>query len=292
MSNVSSPYLPPLEAPVNAPPRRVVSLVPCVTESLYDLGVGERLVGATDRCVRPAAQVERLVRVGAPGLLDVPRVISLAPDLVIASREDNRREDIEALQAAGLAVWEVFPHTVRDAFNLLWNIMHVFDSPGMVERVRAMEWTCDWLERMHEDVERLPRVFAPIVLEPLMTFGTGTYAHDVLRVCGGWNVFSVRDGQPPPTSDEDGAMSRSDSGYPLVTLEEVQALQPDVVLLPNAGSGAAESRAAWFAQMDIPAARSGRIHTIDETLLTWHGTRIAHAFETLPALLDNAQEMV
>lgn len=289
-----SSYLPPLEAPVHAPPRRVVSLVPCVTESLCDLGVGDRLAGVTDRCVRPAAQVERLVRVGAPRSLDVARVIALVPDLVIASREENRHEDIEALQAAGLAVWDVLPHTVRDSFNVLWNIMHVFDAPGMVERVRAVEWTCDWLERMHEDVERLPRVLALTGVDPLMTFSAGAYAHDVLRVCGGWNVFAAstwNDAQHPALPGE-ASMTDSDRRYPLVTLEDVQALQPEVVLLPDSGPGATETQAAWFAQMDIPAARSGRIHAIDETLLTWHGTRIAHAFETLPALLDNAQEMV
>ena len=61
----------------------------------------------------------------------------MQPDLVIVNQEENRREDAEALQAAGIPVWVTFPRTVREAFNLLWSIMDVFDEPRMVERVRV-----------------------------------------------------------------------------------------------------------------------------------------------------------
>lgn len=290
MSDLPSSYLPPLESPVTVPPRRVVSLVPGVTESLFDLGVGDRLVGVTEQCVRPPAQVARLACVGAVQQADVVRVIALRPDLVIAHRDENRPEDIAALQAAGLPVWVTCSQTVRDTFNLLWNIMHVFDAPGMVERVRVVEWTCDWLERMHEDVDRLPRVFVATGWEPLRTISASSYAHDVLRVCGGWNVFA---GREPALAEGDSPMVQAcEARYPQVALGDVLALQPDVVLLPDAPYAFREQEAEVFAQMDIPAARSGRIHAIDGSLLTWQGTRIAHAFETLPMLLDNAQEMV
>ena len=90
----------------------------------------------TDYCVYPEAEVAALPRIGGTKNPDVARIIALQPDLVIVNQEENRKEDAEALQAAGIPVWVTFPRTVRDAFNLLWAIMDLFDEPSMVERVR------------------------------------------------------------------------------------------------------------------------------------------------------------
>jgi ABC-type Fe3+-hydroxamate transport system substrate-binding protein len=257
-----------MEAPVSVPPRRVVSLVPSVTESLFELGVGGRLIAITDYCAHPADQVGRLPRIGGTKNPDVARIIALQPDLVIANQEENRQADALALQAAGIPVWVTFPKTVRDAFNLLWNIMYVFDEPSMVERIRSAEWLCDWLERMEQPE---CRVFAPIWYEPLMTFNADTFAHDLLRVCGGMNVFAGREAR-----------------YPQVTLAEVEAAQPDVILLPSEPFAFDESHLPAFAALNVPAARHGRIRLVDGSLLTWHGTRIARALNALPNLLCSA----
>src|SRR5215216_588354 len=117
------------EAPISHAPQRVVSLVPSVTESLFELGMGNSLVGITDYCVHPEQEVARLPRVGGTKNPDLARIIALQPDLVIVNQEENRKEDAEALKAAGIAVWVTFPRTVREAFNLLWAIMDLFDEP-------------------------------------------------------------------------------------------------------------------------------------------------------------------
>ena len=135
-----------LESPVSQPPRRVVSLVPSMTESLFDLNLGDRLVGITDYCIYPAAGVARLPRVGGTKNPDLQAIIDLAPDMVIANQEENRKEDVAALQAAGIPVWVTFPRTVREALNLLWSVMYIFDETSMVPRVRLIEQTCDWVE--------------------------------------------------------------------------------------------------------------------------------------------------
>src|SRR5690606_7731843 len=103
----------------------------------------------------------------------------------------------------------------------------------------------------------------------LMTFSANTYMHDLLYVCGARGAFSDRDGR-----------------YPRVTFEEVEASQPDIVLLPSEPYEFGNAHVSQFASLDIPAARHGRIHLIDGALLTWHGTRIAHAFNELLALLE------
>lgn len=293
-------YASQIDAPVDFPPRRVVSLVPSVTESLFDLALGDRLVAVTDYCVYPEEGVKRLPKLGGTKNPDVAQIIALAPDLVIANREENRREDVEALQAAGVPVWVTHPRTVREAFNLLWNIMHVFDAPSMVERIRSVEWVADWLERMSAQRETPCRVFVPIWYEPLMTVNGDTYIHDLLRVCGGTNVFAERErryplaadlGERPAYAADDPRVAGRDVRYPRVTLDEVIAGQPDVILLPSEPFAFTAEHVALFSALDVPAARSGAIHLVDGSLLSWHGTRVARALNELPALLCPQEEV-
>ncbi|HVU11393.1 MAG TPA: helical backbone metal receptor [Phototrophicaceae bacterium] len=276
-------------------PERVVSLVPSVTESLFELGIGDRLIAVTEYCIYPEEEVARLPKVGGTKNPDIAAIIAMQPDLVIMNQEENRKEDAEALQAANIPVWVTFPHTVREAFNLLWSIMDVFDNASMVERVRAMEWTCDWLERL----EHQPcKVFVPIWYEPLMTINAETYTHDLLRLCGGENVFAERARQFPLKADlglteplpaDDPRVAGRDTRYPRVTLEEVEAAQPDVILLPSEPFPFLERHALIFSALDTPASREGRIHMLDGSLLTWHGTRIARAMNLIPSLLCDEQ---
>jgi ABC-type Fe3+-hydroxamate transport system substrate-binding protein len=284
-----------MDVPVTSPPSSVVSLVPSLTESLFDLNLGSRVIAVTDYCVRPAEKVARLPKVGGTKNPDVQRIIALHPELVIANQEENRKEDVEALQAAGIPVWVTFPKTVREAMNLLWNIMYLFEETSMVPRVRVIEQSLDWVEAISLAKEdKVCKVFAPIWLEPLMTFNADTYAHDLLRVCGGTNVFAERARRYPLAADigqqaayaaDDPRVEGRDTRYPRVTFAEVEAAQPDVILLPSEPFEFKAEHVSLFAKLDCPAARRGKIHLIDGALLTWHGTRLAYALNELPALM-------
>jgi ABC-type Fe3+-hydroxamate transport system substrate-binding protein len=289
-------YVYQMDAPVSKPPQRVVSLVPSVTESLFDLNLGSRLVAVTDFCVYPEAGVAGLPKIGGTKNPDVPQIIALKPDLVIANQEENRQEDVLALKTAGIPVWVTFPRTVSDAFNLLWNIMDVFDEASMVPRVRLMEQTMDWIWRISEKkLEDQPcRVFVPIWLDPLMTFNGETYASDLLRICGAINVFADRDRQYPlkadlgsaePYAADNSRVAGRDTRYPRVALDEVAAAQPDMILLPSEPFQFTEAHIPLFAALDVPAAHNNQIVLVDGSLLTWHGTRLAHALNTIPNLL-------
>lgn len=285
------------ELPFSSPPQRVVSLVPSVTESLFDLGLGNRLVGRTDYCVYPVGLVDRLPTIGGTKNPNIAAILALEPDLVIANQEENRREHVEALQAAGITVWVTFPQTVREAFNLLWTIMYAFDTPERSESVRQIERLCDWLELIERPVPC--RVFVPIWYEPLMTFNHGTFAHDLLRICGGTNVFEDRErlyplaadlGQAAPLAADDPRAVGRDTRYPRVTIEEVIAAQPDIILLPSEPFAFTEEHISIFSELDVPASKTGQIKLVDGSLLTWHGTRLARALLTIPDLLCPANE--
>lgn len=284
-----------LEAPIDHAPRTVVSLVPSVTESMFDLNLGSRLVGRTDYCIYPADKVARIPAVGGTKNPDVEKIIALAPELVIANYEENRQADVEAMQAAGIPVWVTFPRTVQEVFNLLWNIMYLFDETAMVARIRLLEQVYDRLLNMSEAIEDVaPHVFVPIWYEPLMTANGDTYLSDVVRICGGKNAFASRQrqfpldadlGQADALPDDDPRVVGKDRRYPRLALDEVVAAQPDVILLPSEPFRFEAKHLPIFQALDIPAAKNERIHLVDGSLLTWHGTRIAYAMEQLPNLL-------
>jgi ABC-type Fe3+-hydroxamate transport system substrate-binding protein len=281
-----------LPSPLSSPPRRVVSLVPSLTESLFDLNLGDRVVAITDYCIHPADRLAGLPRVGGTKTPDIARIIALHPDLVLMNREENRREDAEQLEAAGIHVWASEPRTVQEALNQLWELMDIFDEPAMSERVRWIERQMDWTAATARQ-QRPVRVFAPIWYDPWIVFTGDTFCNDLLRICGGENVFAnFVQGEPDIALDQHRpARSAAAAGrYPEVTPDEIIQRQPEVVLLPNEPYPFAEAHTAELAKLEIPAARTGRIHRIDGTLLTWHGTRIAYALAELPSLLVSVEE--
>ena len=280
-----------------APPKRVVSLVPSITESLFDLEAGDRVVGVTDACTPPEAEQLRLQRVGGTKKPNLEAVRILRPDLVIANQEENSEDSVRALDEAGLTVWLTFPKSTRDALDLLWTIIKVFKLGDQAPRVETLARTLDWTDKATTARLSIP-TFVPIwqgekegVGPWLMTFNYQTYANDVLAKVGGMNVFAGRDRHYPLEADlgttEPEDPGERDTRYPRVTIDEVIEAQPDVILLPDEPFAFDESHKSqieeWLA--DTPAVQVGRVHLIDGSLLTWHGTRLAKAVAELPSYL-------
>ena len=280
------------------PPERVVSLVPSVTESLFDLGLGHKVVGITDYCVHPADKISGLPRVGGTKNVGLAGVVALNPDLVIANHEENTQADIEALQAAGVPVWLTFPKTVRDALDLLHDLVRRFSAPQQELRIVAIEKAYEWAVTAAANSESpAPRVFCPIWRDAAgppawwMTISGDTYVSDVIAVCGGQNVFADRDRRYPLAADLDPTRSPElaparDTRYPRVTLDEILAAQPEVILLPSEPYAFSEADADFWRQFpDLPAVQNDRIHLVDGSLLTWHGTRLGRALQEIPSLI-------
>jgi ABC-type Fe3+-hydroxamate transport system substrate-binding protein len=255
-------------APPVAGPRRIVSLVPSLTEALFALGLGDRVVGVTDWCVQPAEAVERLPKVGGTKNPSLERIRELRPDLVLANREENRRRDVERLEASGLRVWVTYPRSVREAVDLLEALAEL--GAAEPRRAELLESTRHGVEQAEATrPERPVPVFCPIWKRPWMAVGADTYADDLLRLCGGRNVFG----------------DRHERRYPIVETEEIVAAAPDVILLPDEPYRFGPRDVAELAELPVPAARSGRIHPVDGTLVSWYGPRIRLAIETLSRLL-------
>jgi ABC-type Fe3+-hydroxamate transport system substrate-binding protein len=221
----------------------------------------------------------------------IAAILDLHPDLVIVNVEENTERDAARLRAAGVRLWVTFPRTVADTLAMLRKTLALFDIEDPVGQVATLE------ARVAEQRQRTPeprtRVFCPIWRDPWMTFNADTYPHDVLALCGGWNVFAERDRQYPLAADlgqsppDPGRAAGRDTRYPRITLDEMAAHRPDVILLPDEPYAfGPDDAAALSAYADVPAIRHKRVHLIDGTLITWHGTRLLRALDVLPGLLS------
>lgn len=251
--------------------RRIVCLVPSLTEALFALGLGERVVGVTDWCLHPAEAVAPLPKLGGTKNPARERILELRPDLVIANREENTRRDVDWLRRAGLSVWVTDPRSVRDAAALLRELAALgAPEPALRAVIEPIETALSSAEA-RPDAPRA-RVFCPIWKRPWMAVGRDTYANDLLRVCGGDNVFA----------------DRTERRYPIVEEAEIVAAAPEVILLPDEPYAFGARDAAELGRLEVPAARAGRIHCLDGTLVSWYGPRMARAIETLTPLLAPA----
>lgn len=285
---------------VGRPPSRLVSLVPSLTESLIDLGLANSIVGVTDFCPHVEMTSKSPARVGGPKNPDLEKIVELQPQLVLANREENERETLESLSAAGITVWVTFPRSVPDAMHILWHLAGMFRSQEAVEKLRALEKTVEWTSSAAARRDGT-RYFCPIwqagseeVPVWLMTFNRETYCHDVLSRCGGQNIFAERERQYPLSADlgrtDPEPPGDRDTRYPRVTVDEVREGSPQVILLPSEPFGFDEADAVRFRRMlpEVPAVQEGRIHLVDGRAVTWHGTRVAQALVEFPSLFQVA----
>ena len=240
--------------------QRIVSLVPSLTELVFWFGLGESVVGRTRFCTEPAGEVERVAIVGGTKNPRVDRITALRPDLVLANKEENRREDIEALRGAGLEVLLTDPNTVADAVTMIRELGALLGA----ER-RAEELTADVATALAEvqSGRSRPRVAVAVWKEPFLALGAESYGHDLIQVSGGQIVLA---GQ---------------NRYPEVSLAELAELAPDLILLPDEPYPFKERDRAAFA--DIAPTQ-----LIDGRLVWWYGPRMPQAIRTLCQLFASA----
>jgi ABC-type Fe3+-hydroxamate transport system substrate-binding protein len=224
---------------------RIVSLVPSITESVAAT-LPDALVGATDWCTHPAdLDVTRVRGTKNP---DVETIERLRPDVVLANEEENRAPDIEAMRAAGLAVWVTRIRTVEEAFASLARMFTVACRaavPGWLTRA----------EEVWREPYRGPRRTAiiPIWRRPWMVVGRDTFTGDVLARLGIDNLYA-----------------NHPERYPKIPVTELAAARPDLVVLPD------EPYA--FSETDGPESFPGlRCVPVSGRLLTWYGPSLVEA---------------
>lgn len=237
-----------------APPRRIVSLVPSLTETVCDLGVAGRLVGITRFCISPEEPLRFVPRIGGTKNPDLEKIAALEPDLVLVNGEENRRDDIDWLSRR-FEVFESFPRNVPDAAMVVKRLGRELELPDESEALMLeIEAHMARADVLGFGLQPL-RVFYPIWKEPWIGVNRSTYLHDVLVRAGAENVCAFREAR-----------------YPVVASDELPSLEVDVVLLPSEPFAFTDGHRRQLMRervfgTDVP------ILMVDGRDFCWHGSR-------------------
>lgn len=255
-------------------PRRIVSLVPSDTDSLFAIGLGDAVVGRTRYCVEPAGRVDDVPICGGTKDVDVDMVCDLSPELILANQEENSRPDLEQLARRGYPLMVSFPRRVADGISHVARIAKlcgVARDAGVIDLLRRA------YDLLREPPEPKVDTFVPIWMDPLMTMNADTFGSDALALAGARNVFSERirlyplkadigTREPLPPERTEG----KDTRYPRITTDEVRDRTPQLILLPDEPHEFTEADADVFRGLEIPDCS---VQFCDGKDLFWYGMR-------------------
>ena len=250
---------------VPQPVRRIVSLAPSLTETVYALGLQDRLVGDTDYCDYPA-DAQKKTKVGGGINPSLEKIVALHPDLVLVTKGFNRLETVHSLDTLGISSYATDPHTVDQIITSSKNLADVLGAP---ERGAAVAGDMRHrLAQLQERIGALPakRVLFAVWTEPLISIGKGTFIADALRRAGAVSIVD------------------SSQDWPQVNLEEVARLQPDYLVFAASHSETAPRQIETLASLPgwriIDAVRNHRYAVISDAV-NRPAPRIVAAIEDL-----------
>jgi iron complex transport system substrate-binding protein len=252
---------------VNIPdkPQRIVSLAPGITETLFELGLEKRIVGVTGYCDWPVSARSK-PRIGGFTNPSVEKIVSLKPDLIIATIDGNRKDTVMKLERIGLPVYVIDP---SDMSRILQGIIHIGDITGkkasaamMVEKLKARLNTII----AQTGGKKKPRVFIQIGLEPLITAGGKTLIHEIIISAGGVNIAG-----------------EATANYPRYSAEGIVAASPEIVLFaPMAHDKEFTAvKKFWRNFPQVPAVKNNRIYPVDTDIISRASPRVFDAIETI-----------
>jgi ABC-type Fe3+-hydroxamate transport system substrate-binding protein len=245
------PLTDPLGHPLqfSQPPRRIVSLVPSQTELLHDLGLESEVAGITKFCVHPDAWFRSKERIGGTKTVNADKVRALHPDLVLANKEENVREQVEAL-ALEFPTWSSDISTLEEALDAIGQIGRLVHREP--EARKLVTRILDAFEDLDPIFENRPEAGYLIWKDPWMTVGHDTFIHDMMERLGLHNAFSDR------------------SRYPEISIDELRACE--YLLLSSEPFPFNQSHIDEL-QAQLPQAK---ILLVDGELFSWYGSRLLH----------------
>jgi len=252
------------------PAARIVSLAPHATELIYAAGAGERIVGVLTTSDWPPEAASK-PKVGDAHRLDMERIVTLAPDLVVTWPYSAPAE-VATLRARGVPVFITHPTTIAGIAADIERLgVLAGTQPAAAERARAFRAQFERLSRRGQ-ISRAIRVFYEIWNEPLYTIGGTHLISEAIRVCGGVNVFASLT-LPAPR----------------VSVEAVLAARPDAIIAGTNGAVRPPWLDDWKRWSSLPAVARGNLYTVDANLLHRPGPRFLDGMEGLCAALDDAR---
>lgn len=254
-----------------APAQRIISLAPHITELLYAAGAGGRVVGATSYSDYPAA-ARALPRVGSYAHIDLEAVLALRPDLVVAWKSGNNAAQLERLRALGVAVYVSEPRRLDDIPTDIEHLGALAGSEGSAHAA-AQQFRQRHAHLAKRYAKRPPvTVFYEIWNPPLMTINGEQIISDVLRLCGGVNLFA----DLPVLA-------------PTVDVEAVIQKNPEAIFMGDRRNRSANQDHHWQRWKQMRAVQAGNLFWIPPDLMQRQTPRILQGAEMLCADLERAR---
>ncbi len=242
------------------PPKRIVSLVPSQTELLFDLGLNEEVIGITKFCVHPEHWFRNKERIGGTKKVNIEKVRSLQPDLILANKEENVKEQIDELEKF-VSVWISNIQTFEDALEMIKCIGEITRTIEKAKTLIARIITN--FNELKTDNSKLKTVYL-IWRNPYMTIGSDTFINDMLNKCGLQNVFEH--------------LKR----YPEISIEQLSSMNLQLILLSSEPYPFKEKHV----QELQPYFPNAKIILVDGEMFSWYGSRILYAAEYFNDLLN------
>jgi len=247
------------EIRVPAHPKRIISLVPSQTELLFDLGLEEEVVGVTKFCIHPAEKVKGKVKIGGTKRYDFDKIAALNPDLIIGNKEENEEAQIEQL-AAKYPVWMSDIATLNDALEMIQMVggllhkkVEATDLQNIIQNSFQKNIYIKHPQPLKESIRAESLTAAYFIWKkPYMVAAKNTFIDEMMGVAGFTNVYEKK------------------SRYPTTDLEELQQLQPEMILLSSEPYPFKMKHVAEF-QAACPDAK---VRIVDGEMFSWYGSRL------------------
>ncbi len=248
-------------------PTRIVSLVPSITELLFELDLKDTIVGLTKYCIEPKGMVEEIPKVGGTKNVDLGLVLSLNPDLIIASKEENVKDQVEYLQKF-VPVWTSNVVTFNDALDMILNVGKICNRFILAEKLTKILQSKKQklLEIRTKSVYYGKKVLYFIWRKPYMVVGANTFINSLLEICGFRNVV---------------LNFTTTSRYPAIQKEDLSNFTPELVLLSTEPYPFKEKHIAEFEEI-FPNAT---IMIVRGDYFSWYGSRMVEAFDYFVEIL-------
>jgi ABC-type Fe3+-hydroxamate transport system substrate-binding protein len=240
-------------------PSRIVSLVPSQTELLWHLQLEDETIGITKFCVHPSHWRTVKTVVGGTKNIHLSKIATLSPDLVIANKEENVKEQVEELSTR-YPVWVTDVNNLTDALNMILDVGLLTSRTQKAQHlVQEIQIAFSQLKKIHLGV----KVAYLIWQDPLMAVGSNTFIHDMLLRCGFNNIFGDR------------------ARYPQVTIEEILEMNCELLLL-SSEPYPFDQRHLTRLQASLPRTK---IMLVDGELFSWYGSRLLQSAAYLNKLV-------
>lgn len=229
-------------------PNRIVSLVPSLTELLFDLGCSNQMLACTKFCIHPRSGVKMLPKIGGTKTPHISKILEMQPDLIIANKEENTEADVIAL-ASHVPVWVTNITTLNDYVNLLRMWRGTIASVDAVNRhLKQLQCSARLVHKRYQGI----RVAYLIWQQPWMAAGSSCFISNVLEYMGLINVFS------------------DFSRYPEISVTRLQELKPDVIMLSSEPFPFKQIHALELQK----TCTQSKVINVDGELFSWYGSRL------------------